>query len=139
MQIIVELLFNLFWVVLSAGLIGTWLGSRHRWADHASRPSLRMQIAALAVLVVILFPVVSLTDDLLGCTAPAETEHLVRRDLHDRMESVSPTASIAVGASVYFASGSGLQLKSSLSPTTEIGTPREQFLRTRGNRPPPRT
>jgi len=35
-----------------------------------------MQIAALAILIIILFPVVSLTDDLLACTTPAEVEHL---------------------------------------------------------------
>lgn len=96
-----------------------------------------MQVAALAVLIVILLPVVSLTDDLLACTAPAEVEHLVRRDL-DHADGYYHAASIIAAVLSTLRNNSGTQIISSLTPSMEIGTPREEFLSIVGNRPPPR-
>jgi hypothetical protein len=134
----VELLFNLLWACLSIGLIGLWLRSRRHWQDYAFRPSSHMQIAALAVLIIILFPVVSLTDDLLACTTPAEVEHLVRRDLLDHVDNNLQAASIMAAALVSLQNASELQTISKLMPAIEIGTPREECLSIIGNRPPPR-
>jgi hypothetical protein len=97
-----------------------------------------MQIAALAIVIVILLPVVSLTDDLLACTAPAEVEHLVRRDLLDHADHDLHPVSILAAALVSLQSGSGLQTISKLAPAMEIGAPREEFLNIVGSRPPPR-
>ena len=133
-----ELLFNLLWVGLSIGLIGLWLLSRRRWQDDACRPGSHMQIAALAILIIILFPVVSLTDDLLACTTPAEVEHLVRRDLLDHVDNDLQAASIVTAALVSVQNASELQTISKLRPAKQIGTPREEFLSIMGNRPPPR-
>jgi len=138
-QVIVELIFNLLWVVLSTGLIGLWLFSRRRWQDDVSRPGTHMQIAALAIVIVILLPVVSLTDDLLACTAPAEVEHLVRRDLLDHVDNGLHAASIMAAALVSDENASGLQIISRLTPAMEIGAPREEFLSIVGSRPPPRS
>jgi len=102
-----------------------------------SRPSTHMQVAALAVLIVILLPVVSLTDDLMACTAPAEIEHLVRRDL-DHADGYLHAASIVAAALSTLRDDSGTQVISNLTPSMEIGTPREEFLSIVGNRPPPR-
>jgi hypothetical protein len=137
-QVIVELLFNLLWVVLSTGLIGLWLVSRHRWGDSMPRPNGHMQIAALAILIVVLLPVVSLTDDLLACTAPAEIEHLVRRHLLDHVDSSLESAATLAAALVSSQDAFRLQAVSQVSPSTEIGTPRDEFLSIVGIRPPPR-
>ena len=133
-----ELLFNLLWVGLSIGLIGLWLLSRRRWQDDALRPGSHIQIAALAIVIVILLPVVSLTDDLLACTAPAEVEHLVRRDLLDHVDNDLQAASIVAAALVSLQNASELQTISKLKPSIEIGTPREESLSIMGIRPPPR-
>jgi hypothetical protein len=52
------------------------------WVRFAPRTGMnrRMQFVALAVLVLILFPVVSVTDDLQAAQNPAEADCLVRRD-----------------------------------------------------------
>jgi len=96
-----------------------------------------MQITALAVLIVILFPVVSLTDDLLACTAPAEIEHLVRRDLQDQPTGHVDTAPVILVSSFAFHHPicSGTVSEPSLS--MKIGVPSDESLVVRGNRPPP--
>jgi hypothetical protein len=134
----VELLFNLLWVVLSTGLIGLWLVSRHRWEDNMPRPNGHVQIAALVILIVVLLPVVSLTDDLMACTAPAEIEHLVRRHVLDHVDSNLEAAAILAAALVSTQGAFRLQTTSQVSPSMEIGTPREEFLSIVGIRPPPR-
>jgi len=139
MQVIVELLFNLLWVGLSAGLIGIWIGSRRRWADVALRPGVCIQVAALALVIVILFPVVSLTDDLAACATPAEVEHLVRRDLQDHMGGSDLSSGTLLAAElISLQNAPALQTIWSLSPSMEIGIPREEFLSTVANRAPPR-
>jgi hypothetical protein len=134
----VELLFNLLWVGLSIGLIGLWLLTRREGQDDAFRPGSHMEIAALAILIITLFPVVSLTDDLLACTTPAEVEHLMRRDLLDHVDNDLQAASIVSAVLVSLQNASELQTISKLTPVIQIGTPREEFLSVMGNRPPPR-
>jgi hypothetical protein len=70
-----ELLLNLAWVLLAAIMFCLWL----RFAARAGVGS-RLQFAALAVLLLILFPVISVTDDLQAAQNPAEADCLVRRD-----------------------------------------------------------
>ncbi len=131
------MLFNLLWLALSGALLGFWLRSPHRWADESSRTSTRMQIMALAVLIVILLPVVSLTDDLQACTAPAEVEHLARRDFQSHTDSPLHTASAVVPALISFQKTFGLQTLSHLAPSVEIVTLDRRYLSVVGNRPPP--
>src|SRR5271170_6544363 len=127
-SLIVELLFNLLWVGISTGLLGLWLSGRRRRTDDAPRHGARMQIAALAVLILILFPVVSLTDDLQACTAPAEAEHLMRRgDLQTHADSSLHTAWIVVAALLTFHQASGFQAISHLSPSIEVVTPSKHY------------
>lgn len=138
--IVLEALFNLLWLALSVALLCFWLWSQRRWADTSLRASTRMQIMALAILIVILFPVVSLTDDLQACTAPAEAEHLTRRgDLQSHADSPLHTAAIVVAALLSFPRASRFQTISHLSPAMEIVTPSENYLSIVGNRPPPVT
>ena len=69
-----ELSLNLVWVLLAGLLFGLWRRSASR--SGAGRP---MQLMALAMLVLILFPVISVTDDLQAAQNPAETDCCQRR------------------------------------------------------------
>ena len=131
-----EILFNLLWAALSIALSGLWLLGRTRCTKSSPDTSVHLQITALAVLIVILFPVVSLTDDLLAYTAPAEAEHLVRRDLHDL--AAGPTGTTAVILAALFAfphAGSAILYRT--PPSMKLGTPHEKSLDILGIRPPP--
>jgi hypothetical protein len=69
-----ELVLNLAWVLLAASMFGLWL--RHSPRAAGDR---RMQLVALAVLLLILFPVISVTDDLQAIQNAAETDCCQRR------------------------------------------------------------
>jgi hypothetical protein len=69
-----ELVLNLAWVLLAACMFGLWL--RHCPRASGDR---RMQLVALAVLLLILFPVISVTDDLQAIQNAAETDCCQRR------------------------------------------------------------
>ena len=85
-----ELVLNLAWVLLAACMFGVWLQHSPR-----TRGNRRMQLLALAVMLLILFPVISVTDDLQAMQNPAETDSCLRR-----VHAVSSPHSIfpAVGA-----------------------------------------
>jgi hypothetical protein len=70
-----ELLLNLAWVVLAAGMVCLWL--RYAPRNGADR---RMQMVSLAVLIFVLLPAISMTDDLLAAQNPAEVDSSLRRD-----------------------------------------------------------
>jgi hypothetical protein len=71
-----ELALNLAWMAMSALLL--WLWTRHATKSGASR---RTQFCALAILILIIFPVISVTDDLMAAQSPAELSCTQRRDL----------------------------------------------------------
>jgi hypothetical protein len=70
-----ELVLNLAWGLLAALMYGCWL--RLAASKEVDR---RMQFIALALLVLILFPVISVTDDLQAAQNPAEADCCLRRD-----------------------------------------------------------
>jgi hypothetical protein len=70
-----ELVLNFGWVLLATLLLSVWLRSASPAA--ASR---RMQLISLAMLILILFPVVSVTDDLQAAQYPAIVDGSQRRD-----------------------------------------------------------
>lgn len=70
-----ELVLNLAWALLAAMMVCLWTRLSPR--TRVNKP---MQFVALAVLLLILFPVVSVTDDLQAAQNPAEADCLVRRD-----------------------------------------------------------
>ena len=84
-----EFVLNLAWVMLA--VLMTW-----QWVKHArgTNASWRVQIVALAVVLVILLPAISMTDDLMAANNPAEIDTCLRRD-HD---PVSPHAIVPVVA-----------------------------------------
>jgi hypothetical protein len=71
---IVEIFLNVVWLLLAGLLYGLW-----RRGASRSGASTTMQLVALAMLVVILFPVISVTDDLQAAQNPAETDCCQRR------------------------------------------------------------
>ena len=70
-----ELLLNLAWVLVAAQMFCLWLlVARNPGTDR------RMQFVALALLLLALFPVISVTDDLQTSLNPAEADCCLRRD-----------------------------------------------------------
>ena len=75
-----ELTLNLGWVLLTAWMLWVWLRMAARPASER-----RIQAVALAVVILILLPAISMTDDLVAAQNPAEidcTSCLARRDHH---------------------------------------------------------
>jgi hypothetical protein len=70
-----ELFLNLAWIGLAALTFCLWL----RFAPDAGA-NRRIQFVALAVLLLIVFPVISVTDDIQAFQNPAETDCCQRRD-----------------------------------------------------------
>jgi hypothetical protein len=69
-----ELLLNLVWVLLAVVIVRLW--SCHATQRGASR---RSQFAAVAMLILILFPVISVTDDLQATQNLTEDDVYLRR------------------------------------------------------------
>jgi hypothetical protein len=134
-----ELLFNLLWLTLSVAMLALWFWSQSRWGDESLRACTRMQIIALAALILILLPIVSLTGDLQTCTAPVEADHLItgRGYPHTQPDGRLQTASILLATLLLFHKMPGLRTGFYHSPTMEIVTPVEGHLRIAGNLPPP--
>jgi hypothetical protein len=87
-----EIILNLAWAVFSAGMIWFWV----RTSASNLQPR-RTQIMALMMVVLLLLPVISLSDDLVAAQGLAETDCCLRRALnaHEAHPSVVP-ASLAL-------------------------------------------
>jgi len=72
-----ETILNLAWVLLAVVIVRLW--ARYAPREGASR---RTQVAALTVLILILLPVISVTDDLMAAQNPAETTDCCARRNH---------------------------------------------------------
>ena len=72
---------NLVWALLAALMFCIWLRFAPLTGPNRG-DSRRMQFVALAVLILLLFPVISVTDDLQATQNPAEADSCQRRD-HD--------------------------------------------------------
>jgi hypothetical protein len=70
-----ELILNLAWAMLAALMICAWL----RFGPRTG-PGRRSQLVALSVLILILFPVISVSDDLMALQNPAEADCCLRRN-----------------------------------------------------------
>lgn len=132
-----ELFSNLLWLALSSLLLVLWVLHRKRGSDESRHSSIGIQFIALALLIVILLPVVSLTDDLQACTLPAESEHLSRRsDFQTIPDFSQPAISVVVAGVIPFNSASP-QTSAWLSLPLEKEAPFAGYLRILGTRPPP--
>jgi hypothetical protein len=75
-----ESTLNLSWVMLAALMFCLWLQFAPHIGPDQRFDGRRAQFVALAVLILILFPVISVTDDLQAIQNPAETDSCQRRD-----------------------------------------------------------
>jgi hypothetical protein len=75
-----ELVLNLAWALLAALMLCLWLRFAPPTGPNRRNPDRRMQFVGLAVLLLILFPVISVTDDLQVSQNPAEADSSLRRD-----------------------------------------------------------
>jgi len=83
----VEIILNLAWAFCSIGLIVCWWRSR-----AANAQPLGVQLFALGIVVLLLLPVISLSDDLLAMQGAFETDCSVRRILHESHSQISATS-----------------------------------------------
>ena len=85
-----ETLLNCVWLVLSLSLLTAWIAhvSSIQPSVEQNLPSRRLQFIAIVVLVLLLFPVISLTDDLAMCAATRDTEQALR--LHELCDGSHP-------------------------------------------------
>lgn len=126
-----ELALNLGWVIVAAWMTCAWLrvsprGARER---HA-------QFVALAVIILILLPAISMTDDLLAAQNPAEADCCVRRD-HDaaRSHSIVPvTTAFPMPELAQPTSGIAHLRAPNCEPTPTLAVPLFDSIQ---NRPPP--
>ncbi|MDI3255618.1 MAG: hypothetical protein QJR10_12655 [Bacillota bacterium] len=83
-----EIFFNLAWMALSMALLLLWLQGSRKRHPSCRLPSLRVQCVALGMLILVLLPVVSLSDDLQAMMVASEIEHTGRRTeilpMHDQ-------------------------------------------------------
>lgn len=73
-----EVVFNFIWVLVSIASVCLWL----RFGRHEG-DGRHLSFVALIMLVAVLFPVISVSDDLWSLQNPAETDTLLRRDHRD--------------------------------------------------------
>ncbi len=107
-----ELVLNLAWALLAAAMGALWLHFRLR--EGCTRQA---QLIALAVLLMILFPVISVSDDLQALQNPAEADCCVRRDhavanahsIHSPVVAVMPAFSAVIPAAAVRLAARGSQ------------------------------
>jgi hypothetical protein len=129
---VIEIILNLAWALCSLGLIWFWM--RVRDSNPASR---RTQILALTMVVLLLLPVISLSDDLMAMQGPAETDSCLRRVLHtgEGHPSVIP-ASMVMPEQVFTSLPTNGFSQATLQ-TYRLAPPSTFLIRSLDSRPPP--
>jgi hypothetical protein len=94
-----EILLNFAWAACSVGMIWFWIRTRASnpvtsGPDTARPVPRRTQMLALAMVVLLLLPVISLSDDLMAMQGLAETDSSARRANHlaEGHPPVAPTS-----------------------------------------------
>jgi hypothetical protein len=133
----VELLLNFAWLVLSASLTVLWIRGLGVAPAGSKQPSARVQLLALAMLIVVLLPAISMTDDMQALST-AEVEHVARcADLLPNSDQpadllVVPDADLFPSKNVF-----NLQTFARVEPSLEKARPLKGSIRQSANRPPP--
>ena len=92
-----EIILNLAWAVLTIFMVWAWIRT-----DGRTGHSRGGQIVAITLLVAILFPVISVTDDLMAAQNPAETDTCLRRDHLLPFHAHTPLPVVALPATPTF-------------------------------------
>jgi predicted membrane protein len=127
-----ELLLNLAWMLVAGMIVFQWLRGEDR--DRADRGR---QLVAITVLIAILFPVISVSDDLLAIQNASEADNFLRRDhlIPSHTHPVQPALTL-MGALIFAGIGFGFVrfVAPSVRPVQEVAHPE---LASIDNRPPP--
>jgi len=126
-----ELALNLAWLLLAVCMVWAWL-------KYAPRSGVdrRTQIVALGLVILILLPAISMTDDLMATRNPADVETSVRRD-HDWLtpQVLAPATAALVVA--FFAGFSLHTVRVAAARTLPSSPANEPLLSSLETRPPP--
>ena len=127
-----EIILNLAWALCALGLILLW--TRAGISGAASR---RTQILALAMVVMLLLPVISLSDDLMAMQNPAETDSCLRRSLHTDEGHPSLIPHSMAMPEPLFTALSIHRLSQKSVQTYRVAPPPTLLVRSLDSRPPP--
>jgi hypothetical protein len=131
-----ELTLNLAWLMLTALMCALWV--RYVPLKGAGNGYLnrRTQFVALALVLLILFPVISVTDDLVLAQNPAETDSLQRRAhaAENAHSALHPAIDMALQAIAESASESAQFFRRGHLPALKAMAPATGPIQ---NRPPP--
>ncbi|MGB8259679.1 MAG: hypothetical protein WCE75_04990 [Terracidiphilus sp.] len=125
-----ELALNLAWLLLAAAMLELWAVVSARAGRRTA-----LQLAALAVVLVILFPVISVTDDLQAAQCAAETECCARRDHAGCAHHAAPALAVLPAPS--FCSLARRPESSKAIAASAAHFPCPPLLPAHQNRPPP--
>lgn len=126
---------NFVWLVLSAFLVAAVCLA----AKRAQRKMGWQSIIALSLLLLLLFPVISITDDLVAIAAPTEVEHALRlteRPLLHFVATCLPSVAALIALVLFTLLAPGITRPRTTS-TLHTHKARAGFLRALGVRPPP--
>ena len=128
-----EFLLNSVWFAVCLLLVSWWL----RDARSRAKPVEWRTGVALALLIVLLFPVISMTDDLLMTSSPAEAEHMLQRAKAsvDHATMLAPVALFGTLAVVL--GGLVVRWRPLARNAVPAGALRDVFVAACGVRPPP--
>jgi hypothetical protein len=131
----VELLLNIVWLSVSLLIVILCAQSVRRGDTEISWSA----GVALCLLLVLLFPVISMTDDLQAITAPAEVEHLMRRHHDAPLLHMGSNMLEAVALLSLFLPGIAVPAIGSIRARTRgnVTARLDSFVRAYGVRPPP--
>jgi hypothetical protein len=135
----VELFLNFAWLVLSATLAIYWTHESRHAPLRSGRPDRKLQLLTLALLIIILLPVISITDDMQAMSA-AEIEHVTRRaDLLPNSDQPADfifpqDANVLLDTHLF-----NLKTFARVEPSIENAHPQLGLIRQIANRPPPVT
>ncbi len=126
-----ELFLNLAWLAVAAVLVCLCLRS-----EAPTVPDRRRQLITIAVLIAMLFPVISMSDDLLAVQNAFEADNYVRR-VHLVASNTSIQPALPVLMTALWA-GLGFPFLRFISPSAlPVEEPPHPELARFGNRPPP--
>lgn len=132
-----ETLFNLLWAAISLLMLGVWLVRTAHEIDPV-RHSIGVQLVVLALLIIILLPVVSLTDDLHATALLAESDHVLRRvDLQAVGDLALHLLSVAIAVVTLLNISPRSRTVAWLSFPANKAASSTGYLRILGTRPPP--
>jgi hypothetical protein len=126
-----ELALNLGWALVAVWMLCAWL----RVARRGSRDR-RAQFVALAVVILILLPAISMTDDLMAAQNPAEADCCVRRDYNCSTPNSQNSLMAALPAPTFTGPAFGLVR---IGAPSQLSAPHVELpaLVSIQNRPPP--